>query len=410
MLSNALVIDDDPDIQRLGELLLIKHGFSVAKAGSLGELARQPALLNAELILLDIGLGEFTALDILDYLHDLRLKASILFISSCSKETAAAVIASGKAKGFHVLGFLPKSKLISDLSTYIEPLKHTPKAPTEQELSKAITDDQIFLAFQPQIDLQNGRVIGAEALVRWHNPERGVLYPDSFIRLAEQSGLILPLTWRVIELALKQQAQWQAQQWELNVAINIPAAFIKAEGMLDAFNLLTHQHHSALGNISLELTETAGVECLGYACHILKALRQLGCQLALDDFGTGYSSLTQLYRLPFNELKIDRSFVSRIDQDKDALAITLAIISLGKSLGLTVIAEGIETAAQHAMLVGAGCTVGQGYFIARPLTAGAFNAWMCERSHSLAQDHEESMPLRCNACRVTECSAAMRAR
>ncbi|WP_340146767.1 EAL domain-containing protein [Halomonas sp. PA16-9] len=130
-------------------------------------------------------------------------------------------------------------------------------------MAKAIREQQLFLAFQPQISLQQGtqqgQVIGVEALVRWQDPQRGVLYPDSFIPLAEQNDLMLPLTWYVIELAMKQQAQWLSQGWDLDVSINIPAAFIQAEGVLDAFDQLTQAHHAVLSKITLELTETAGL-------------------------------------------------------------------------------------------------------------------------------------------------------
>ncbi|GEN29408.1 diguanylate phosphodiesterase [Halovibrio variabilis] len=375
MPSNALIIDDDRDAQLLGKMLLSQHGYEVAAAGSFGELARQPGLLNADLILLDFRLGEFTGLDILDYLYDLRLNTPILLVSSCSKTTAARAIQVGKAKGLRMLGFLPKTTLLAGLTAFLKPLRKAPSAPSSDELAHAIGDKQLFLEFQPQVDLQRGLVIGVEALVRWQDPQRGVLFPDSFIRLAEQSGLIVPLTWRVLELALAQQAQWQAQGWDLNVAINIPAAFIQAEGMLASFDQLIQNSNASLNHITLELTESVGVECLGYVCHVLEALQTRGCKLALDDFGTGYSSLTQLYRLPFSELKIDASFVSRIEQDQNALAITLSSIDLGKRLGLTVVAEGIETAAQYARLIDAGCAVGQGYYIARPLTASAFTTW-----------------------------------
>lgn len=380
MLTNALIIDDDLDVQMLGKTLLSQNGYQVVTAGSLGELARQPALLNTELILLDLGLAEFTGLDILDYLYDLRLKASILIISSCTQATAEMALSVGKAMGFHMLGFLPKARLLTDLILFLEPLKDSPKPLTKDDLAQAITEHQLFLAYQPKIDLQQGHVIGAEALVRWQHPERGVLYPDSFITLAEQSGLMHALTRRVIELALRQQVLWQALGWNLNVAINIPVTFIQAEGVIEEFDQLTQQSCATLSNITLELTESVGVQCLGYASHVLKSLRQRGCQLALDDFGTGYSSLTQLYRLPFSEIKVDRSFVSLIDHDNDALAITLSVVGMGKSLGLTVVAEGIETASQYAQLVEAGCDVGQGYYISRPLSAGALNAWLCERS------------------------------
>lgn len=395
MLSNALIIDDDLDVQLLGKMLLRQRGYNVQTASSFGELARQPSLLNTELILLDLGLGEFTGLDILDYLDDLRLNASILLISSCSKETAADVIAIGEAKGLRMLGFIPKNRLLTDLKTFLEPLKNALKAPTQEELASAIRSKQFFLMYQPKQDLKQRQVIGVEALVRWQDPERGVLSPDSFIPLAEQSGLMVPLTWLVLELALAQQAEWQARGWSLNVAINIPAAFIQSEGMLEAFDRLTQQSGALLSNITLELTESVGVECLGYACHVLKALQHRGCQLSLDDFGTGYSSLVQLHRLPFNELKIDRSFVSSIDQDKDALAITASIIDLGKRLGLKIVAEGIETMAQHTLLVEAGCAVGQGYYVARPLTASDFDAWFREYLPTAPQ--QQSMLSCCRA-------------
>lgn len=382
MLTTALIIDDDIDVQLLGRLLLCQQGYEVTTAGSLGHLARQPGLLNVELILLDFGLGEFTGLDILDYLYDLHLKASILLISSCSEEIATNAIAAGRAMGFNMLGFLHKTKLLTHLALFLEPLQIAHTTPTSDDLAKAIQEKQLFLAFQPQVDLQHARqqdlMIGVEALVRWQHPERGVLYPDSFIPLAEQSGLMIPLTWYVIELGLQQQAEWLSRGWNLKLSINITAAFIQEDGMLDMFDQLTQKHQTTLSSLTLEVTETVGVKCLGYAKYILTALRDRGCKIALDDFGTGYSSLTQLYRLPFSELKIDRSFVSRIDQDLEARAIIGSTIELGKRLGLSVVAEGIETAEQHALLVEAGCTVGQGYLISRPLTAGALNAWMCE--------------------------------
>lgn len=382
MLSNALVVDDDLDIQLLGKMLLSQQGYNVVTAGSLGELARQPDLLNAELILLDLGLGEFTGLDILVYLYDLRIKASILIISGCTQETADRALAAGTEMGFHMLGFLPKAKMLTDLVPLLEPFKNAPKPPTREGLAHAIAEGQLFLVYQPQIDLQQGHVIGVEALVRWQVPEQGILYPDSFIPLAEQSGLMIPLTRYVVEHAFKQQVLWRAQGWNLNIAINIPVAFVQAEGVVEEIDQLAQQSGASLADITLELTESVGVECLGYANAVLTAMRQRGCQIALDDFGTGYSSLTQLYRLPFSELKIDRSFVSYIDQDKDALAITLSIIDLSKRLGLVVIAEGIETASQYAQLVDAGCGVGQGYFISRPLTADALSAWLCKRSQT----------------------------
>ena len=376
MLSNALVIDDDLDVQLLGKMLLTQQGYDVVTAGSLGELARKPALLNAELILLDLGLGEFTGLDIVDYLYDLRLKASILIISSCTQETADIALSKGKTMGFHMLGFLPKSKLLTDLIAILEPLKNVPKPPTKDDLARAIAENQLFLAYQPQIDLQKGHVTGVEALVRWQDPERGVLYPDSFIPLAEQNGLMLPLTRCVIEHAMKQQALWQSLGWNLNVSINIPVAFIQAEGVMEEFDQLTLQSGATLANITLELTESVGVEGLGYASSVLKSMRQRGCQLALDDFGTGYSSLTYLKKMPVHSLKIDKQFIRDLLVNEEDTRIANIIIDLGRSLNLKVIAEGVETAEQEAYLTRRGCDIGQGYFFSKPVPPRDFESFL----------------------------------
>ena len=378
MPPSALVIDDDVDIQLLGKMLLSRHGFEVVTAGSLGELARNPALLNVNLIVLDFGLGDFTGLDILDYLYDLRLSASILLLSSCSAETAAHALSEGKAKGLKMLGFLPKAKLLTHLGEFIEQIEASPKPPSAGELAMAIKHEHICLALQPKISLATGQVIGAEALVRWQDPVRGMVYPDSFIPLAEKSGLMVPLTWSVLTLALEQQAAWHAQGLNLTMAVNVPAEFLKAENMLSAFDALCAHYPATMPRLTLELTESVSVECLGYARHVLEELRSRGFKLALDDFGTGYSSLTQLYRLPFDELKIDRSFVSLIDSEPNARTITLAIVELGTKLGMSVVAEGIENAAQQSHLAAAGCPVGQGYFISRPLSGDAFSLWLAQ--------------------------------
>jgi EAL domain-containing protein (putative c-di-GMP-specific phosphodiesterase class I) len=142
------------------------------------------------------------------------------------------------------------------------------------------------------------------------------------------------------------------------------------------FDTLCSQYPIDMTNVTLELTESVGVECLGYARHVLDELRKRGCKLALDDFGTGYSSLTQLYRLPFDELKIDRSFVSLIDSEPSAQAITLSIVELGARLGMSVVAEGIENEDQQAILAKAHCPIGQGYFISRPLSPAVFDEWL----------------------------------
>ncbi|WP_252106516.1 MULTISPECIES: EAL domain-containing response regulator [unclassified Halomonas] len=397
MASTALIIDDDKDVQLLSKLLLEQRGFKVETVGSLGELVRQPSLLHVDLILLDLELGEFTGLDILDYLHDLRLNATILLISTNASDIVTRAMEVGRSKGLKMLGFLPKSSFLKGLFAFLSPLKTSARAPTREELVRAIASNELFLVYQPQQDLQRGHIVGVEALVRWQHPTLGLLFPDSFIPMAERHGLIGALTWRVLELALAQQARWQDKGWGLNVAVNIPADFIKEEGVIESFRRLKNHYTTGPVRLTLELTESVGIECLGYARHVLEALRDLGCRLSLDDFGTGYSSLRQLYRLPFGELKVDRSFVSAMEQDDAARAITLSVIDLGKRMGLEIVAEGIETQAQFDLLVEAGCSLGQGYYLARPQSAAAFEQWLGEqRSHEPTQP--ASTPSFSSAC------------
>ncbi|MFD2436536.1 EAL domain-containing protein [Modicisalibacter luteus] len=239
-----------------------------------------------------------------------------------------------------------------------------------------------FLAYQPKLELQSGRIAGVEALLRWKDPDCGMIYPDSFIPLAERSRRIVELTWHVLDLALTQQTCWHARGWPLNIAINIPAQLLRTPNMLTAFDRVVARHTSHLGGLTLELTESASIECLSHACQLLSALRERGCRLALDDFGTGYSSLTQLYRLPFDELKLDRSFVSLCDKDHEARAITLAIVDLGRRLDMEVVAEGIETQEQHGLLKAAHCHIGQGYLFARPMAQEQFNGWYSHQAQA----------------------------
>ncbi|WNL41477.1 EAL domain-containing response regulator [Halomonas sp. PAMB 3264] len=386
MAATALVIDDDRDVQLLSKLLLEQHGFAVETVGSLGELVRQPSLLEATLILLDLELGEFTGLDILDYLYDLRLNAAILLISASASENVTRAIDAGRAKGLQMLGFLPKSGFLTGLPAFLSPLEAKAGMPTAEDLTQALEGGELFLVYQPQQDLQRGAIKGVEALVRWQHPTLGLLFPDSFIPMAEKHGLIGALTWQVLELALAQQVRWQAKGWALNVAVNVPADFVKEEGVIESFKRLKSHYVTGPARLTLELTESVGIECLNYARHVLEALRDLGCRLSLDDFGTGYSSLRQLYRLPFDELKVDRSFVSLMEQDDAARAISLSVIDLGKRMGLEVVAEGIETQVQLDLLIEAGCSMGQGYYLARPQSAAAFEQWLGERrSHESAQ-------------------------
>lgn len=381
--TRALIVDDDVEIQMLIRALLGRHGYCVKVAAGLQELACQSEMLDTELIFLDVDLGIFTGQDVMQFLQDKRATAVVILVSSCSVATLERLVDAGRAGGLTMLGFLQKPVQPAALQRLLEQRQLPPPPLTEAQLSDALARDEFFLSFQPKLDLASGQLAGVEALLRWNLPGRGVVYPDAFIARAERSGLIVPLTWHVLDLAFRQKARWEAAGHRFDLAVNVPPAWLHAGDCLSGFDALAAYHGIALEGIELEITESGAVECLSYARHVLGSLRDRGCTLSMDDFGTGYSSMAQLYRLPFDQIKVDRSFVGCSDIDAEAAAITRTIVELGERLRLRVVAEGIETPAQHDLLTAMGCPLGQGYLFGRPMNAGAFSGWLAR--HHLEQ-------------------------
>jgi len=234
-------------------------------------------------------------------------------------------------------------------------------------LRRGIDEDQLVLHYQPKIDLRTGRMTGVEALVRWQHPSFGLVEPDDFIPLAERTGLIRPLTRRVLTLALAQARRWQDQGRVLPVAVNV-SALVLHDGDLVA--LVEQQLRSAgLGAdmLELELTESAVMAYPSSGLSVVTRLRDAGVRLSIDDFGTGYSSLAYLRKLPVHELKIDRSFIREMTSSDTDVAIVRSVIELGHNLGLRVLGEGIESAAALRALEDLGCDSGQGYYLGRPV-------------------------------------------
>ncbi len=249
----------------------------------------------------------------------------------------------------------------------------------ETELRGALSRREFVLHYQPQIDLHTDRVVGAEALLRWQHPQRGLLAPGSFLSLAEETGLILPINEWVLNEACRQGAIWERSGLgDLRVAVNMSPIQFKRQGVE---NLVRNTlNASGMRPTSLELELTEGI-LLGNDEHIVKQmniLRSLGVTLSVDDFGTGYSSLSYLRSFPLHRLKIDRSFVQDLSNDRSALAIVRTIIDLGHILHLQVLAEGVETAAQLQLLREEGCDEVQGYYFSRPIPADHFADWVLQ--------------------------------
>ncbi|MEP6885366.1 MAG: EAL domain-containing protein [Gammaproteobacteria bacterium] len=244
------------------------------------------------------------------------------------------------------------------------------------ELRHAVEHDELRLFFQPKIEFKAGRVTGAEVLLRWQHPTRGLLNPVDFIPFAEQTGFIRRLSRWTLEHAIAQGALWLAAGKPLGLAVNISADDIGDVRLDSRIASMLGRHRLPPGLLTLELTESGFIEDSTRALHMLDAIAALGVSLSIDDFGTGYSSLSQLVRMPVHEVKIDRSFVQGLETDPEFAPIVRYAIDMGHGLGLKVVAEGIESETAAARLRDFGCDIGQGYLYAKPMPLAAFEAWL----------------------------------
>jgi len=243
------------------------------------------------------------------------------------------------------------------------------------ELRSAIEDNQLIMHYQPKVDFVRGQLVGVEALVRWQHPQRGIVGPDEFIPLAEQTGLIRPLGTWVLGEALRQQNAWREAGLDIAVAVNMSTQNLN-DALSEQIRELLERWETPADRLRIEITESALMADPERAMGVLFRLRDMGVRIAIDDFGTGYSSLTYLKRLPVDEIKIDRSFVQDMVVDEDDRAIIRSTIMLGHDLGLTVVAEGMEDGVTWDLLADLGCDVAQGYFVARPMAPQQLIAWL----------------------------------
>jgi len=250
------------------------------------------------------------------------------------------------------------------------------------DLRRAIAADELFLVYQPKVDLQTMQCKGVEALVRWRHPRRGVLSPDAFLDLAEKSGQMRKLTLAVLNQALADQARWHAQGLPLEMAVNLSPSNLRDPRLVKDLQKMLDTHGLAAKTLVLEITENVLIVDEAQATETVAQLGALGVALAIDDFGTGHSSLTRLRDLPLAELKIDRSFVTRMQEVRDDEKIVLSTIQLAHSLGLAVVAEGAETPDVIRRLTELGCDMGQGYVFSKPLEREALADWA--RVHGVA--------------------------
>ncbi len=251
----------------------------------------------------------------------------------------------------------------------------------ESELRSAISNNELLLHYQPQLDVASGKIVGVEALVRWLHPERGMVPPLDFIAIAEETGLIEPIGEWVLREACSQAAKWNQIGFSVRMSVNLSACQLMSPDLDDLVSGIIKEVDLPAQQLEVELTESVSMQNPEETIRILKRFRALGIQIAIDDFGTGYSNLAYLRHFPVNRIKIDRSFVNELTQENSSQAIVEAIIMMAHNLDLGIVAEGVETIEQHDQLAAYHCDLIQGYWLSRPLDSAACETFL--REHRL---------------------------
>ncbi|ROM70570.1 histidine kinase [Pseudomonas brassicacearum] len=303
--------------------------------------------------------------------HDLQISASVgIALYPGNGESAEELLMNADAAMYHAKGAGKNGYSFFDASMNSNARKQLQLL---QDLRIAVEQRQFSLYYQPKFDAANGRPVGAEALLRWTHPTQGLLMPDTFIDLAEKTGLIIPIGEWVLNEACRQMREWYVLGYtDWRIAVNLSALQFCHTGLVQSVAKALETHKLPANSLTLEITETTAMSDADASMTVLQQLSDMGVDLSIDDFGTGYSSLMYLKRLPANELKIDRGFVRDLEHDSDDAAIVSAIVALGQALGLRIVAEGVETNVQQSFLTKLGCDSLQGYLLGHPLPAERF--------------------------------------
>ncbi len=378
------VLDDD---QQYAELLVEVASSQRWQAESFQDpvcfLSSQ--LPDSGILVLDLIMPEMDGIEVIRALAEKASQLSLILISGFDSRVLHSAQQLAEAHNIKVHASLSKPLSIGEFISVLENIETDTEFDSEiivnqtpisiTELQQALHQQQFVPYFQPLVDMKTRRLESIELLIRWNHPQRGMVFPDQFIPLAEKNDLINPLTNIVVRLAMEQAKAWESEGIDVPISINISSENIKSLNFPEQLTSLLEQHSLETNRISLEITESSVLGELTSSLDILNRLRLKGFSLSVDDFGTGYSSLSQLYQAPFSVLKIDRSFVMRMHKDNEAMAIVQICIMLGKMLAMTVVAEGVESKEIWDKLAELGCNIAQGYHIARPMPAEKMKHW-----------------------------------
>ena len=377
--DRLLIVDDEPDICDLLAEVAAEYGFDATVAHDGRTFRELYQRVKPTVIVLDLKLPEEDGVELLRFLAEQRSQARIVLMSGVDAKVLNTAAYLGKREQLQIVATLPKPISLADLEAVFEKALGSSAAIEEKDLASAIESDQLVVHYQPKVNLKPSErpsldIIGVEALVRWIHPELGLVAPNQFVPLAEKSGLIGQLTQRVLEKAIAQVQDWNKLGIATSVAVNFSAYLIDDLAIPHRLAELLKSQKVPPSQLMLEITESGVMANPDKALEILTRLRLKGVSLSIDDFGTGFSSLEQLHRLPFSELKIDRSFVGEMDGGRDARSIVESLIDLAHKLGMVACAEGVETPSVLRRLCLMGCDTAQGYMFSAAVDSATMTA------------------------------------
>lgn len=385
----TLLVVDDSSVQRLHTVGLMRElGVEmIYEAGDGHEALELLALLKLppSLAIVDLEMPGMDGVEFIQHLQERQFNFPLIVASSRETSLLSSVETMIQALGMHVLGALQKpltqKKILGALASFKSNAAHAPARGDQPEvcesaLAAALGNHEIVPFYQPKVDMRTGMLKGVEALARWKHPDGTMTPPDRFIPVAEKTGLIHELTLSMLEQAMRQAAVWNERGLPLKVAVNLSPLSLDIPGFVQKVSDLLAQHALQADQIVLEITESSVVANLGVALGTLARLRLKGCGLSIDDYGTGFSSMQQLARIPFTELKIDRSFVHGAHARQNLRVILQSALDMARRLDLVTVAEGVETLEDWRLLQESGCMIGQGYLIGKPMQANDLPVWL----------------------------------